>query len=170
MYIETERMIVRDFILDDVNDLYEILGDDETMKNCEPAYSFEKTKKFLSEFCIKKKGALAAVLKGSRKVIGYILFKELEGSVYEIGWFFNKNYWRHGYAYESCSAVISYAFDELMAHKIIAETIDRQKSVRLMEKLGMKLEGIERGQTKDNSGNPADLYLYGIRKDDFASM
>lgn len=165
MYIETERMIVRDFTLEDANDLHEILGDDETMKKCEPAYSFEKTREFLSEFCIKKKGALAAVHKGSNKVIGYILFKELEQSVYEIGWFFNKNYRRKGYAYESCSAVISYAFDTLNARKIVAETIDKEKSVRLMEKLGMRFEGIERGAAKDNFGDPTELYLYGIQKD-----
>ena len=39
MYIETNRMRIRDFDMDDVNDLHEILGDDETMKNCEPAES-----------------------------------------------------------------------------------------------------------------------------------
>ena len=33
MLIETERMTVRDFKPDDVNDLHEILGDDETMKS-----------------------------------------------------------------------------------------------------------------------------------------
>lgn len=33
MLIETERMTVRDFKPDDVNDLHEILGDAETMKS-----------------------------------------------------------------------------------------------------------------------------------------
>ena len=166
MLIETERMIVRDFNSDDVNDLYEILGDEETMKNCEPAYNFEKTQKFLEDFCIVKKGAAAAVLKDSKKVIGYILFKPLEESVYEIGWIFNKKYWRQGYAYEACSELIAYGFRELDMHKVVAETIDGQKSVNLMEKLGMKCEGFQRGQTKDIFGNAADLYLYGILQSD----
>ena len=43
MYVETQRMHIRDYTMDDVNDLYDILGDAEVMKNCEPAYSFEKT-------------------------------------------------------------------------------------------------------------------------------
>ena len=166
MLIETERMIVRDFAPEDVNDLYEILGDEETMKNCEPAYNFEKTQKFLEDFCIVKKGAAAAVLKDSKKVIGYILFKPLEESVYEIGWIFNKKYWRQGYAYEACSALIAYGFRELDIHKVVAETIDGQKSVNLMEKLGMKCEGVQRGQAKDIFGNAADLYLYGIFQSD----
>ena len=166
MLIETERMFVRDFNSDDVNDLYEILGEEETMKNCEPAYDFEKTQKFLEDFCIVKKGAVAAVLKDSKKVIGYILFKPLEESVYEIGWIFNKRYWRQGYAYEACSKLIAHGFRELNIHKVVAETIDSSKSVNLMEKLGMKCEGVQRGQAKDIFGNAADLYLYGILQSD----
>ena len=99
-------------------------------------------------------------------MIGYILFKESEKKVYEIGWFFNRNYWRKGFAYEACKAIINYAFDTLNAHKIFAETIDGEKSVNLMKKLGMKLEGIQRSQIKDNSGNLADLYFYGILETD----
>ena len=153
MLIETERMIIRDFSPDDVNDLHEIFGDAETMQNCEPAFHFEKTQKFLEEFCIVKKGAVAAVLKDSKKMIGYILFKPCEKAVYEIGWIFNKKYWRQGYAYEACAEVILYGFRELNVHKLIAETIDSQKSVRMMEKLGMKREGVQRSQVKDNWGS-----------------
>ena len=51
-------------------------------------------------------------------------------------------------------------------HKVVAETIDSQKSVRLMEKLGMKHAGVQRSQTKDNFGNWTDLYLYGILQSD----
>ena len=166
MRIETERMLVREFQPDDVNDLHEILGDAETMENCEPAYDLEKTQTFLEEFCIAKKGAVAAVLKDSKKVIGYILFKPWEESVYEIGWIFNKKYWRQGYAYEACSALLAHGFRDMQIHKVVAEAIDRQKSLRLMEKLGMKREGVQRSQTRDNFGNWADLYLYGMLESD----
>ena len=166
MLIETGRLIVREFSPDDGNDLHEILGDAETMKYCEPAYCFDQTQKFLEEFCIGRKGALAVVLKDSKKVIGYILFKPWDGSVYEIGWIFHKNYWRQGYAYEACSALIDCGFQEWNIHKVVAETIDGQKSVWLMEKLGMKREGVQRSQTKDSDGNWADLYLYGLLRED----
>ena len=158
MLIETARMIIRDFQQDDVNDLHEILGDDETMKYCEPAYNLNTTQEFLKAFCISKKGAVAAVLKNDNKLIGYILFKTLEESVYEIGWIFNKKYWRQGYAYEACSELMAYGFREMNIHKIVAETTDAQKSVRLMEKLGMKREGIQRSHTKDSFGNWTDFY------------
>ena len=170
MYLETPRLLIRDFTLEDAADLHEIFGDAETMANCEPAYDSEKTKKFLQEFCIGRKGAVAAVHKESGKVIGYILFKSLgedpAEDVYEIGWIFNKAYWRQGYAYESCSKVIDYTFSQLHAHKIMAEAIDAVKSVSLMKKLGMKLEGIQRSHTGDNRGGWADLYLYGMLRED----
>jgi len=162
MLLETKRMTVRNFTAEDLNDLQNILGDHETMALCEPAYDLEKTEKFLKGFCIGQNGALAALHKETQKVIGYILFKELEKGVFEIGWIFNRAYWRKGYAYEACRAVMDYAFFELNAHKIFAEAVDKIKSVGLMKKLGMSPEGVQREQTKDNAGNWADLYLYGI--------
>ena len=166
MYIETERMLIREFTPEDVEDLHEILGDDETMKLCEPAYNHAKTQKFLEDFCIGRRGALAAAQKESGKVIGYILFKAIEQDIYEMGWFFNRKYWRQGYAYEACTKVMEYAFDVMHVHKIIAETIDAARSVKLMEKLGMVCEGVQRSQARDNAGNRADLYLYGILRED----
>lgn len=166
MFIETDRMVIRDFTMDDLNDLHDIFGDIETMKNCEPAYTIEKTADFLQKFCIDRKGAVAAIHKETSKVIGYILFNDFGDGVYEIGWIFNKTYWRKGYAFESCKAVVDYAFDSMNAHKIFAEAIDGIKSVNLMKKLGMKPEGIQRSQVKDNFGNWADLYFYGILAED----
>ncbi len=167
LHIETPRMIIRSFTPDDVSGLHEILGDALTMENCEPAYDFEKTKRFLASFCISQNGAAAAIHRESGKLIGYILFHELGEGVYEMGWFFNRAFWRKGYAYESCKAVIDYAFSQLEAHKVFAETIDAMKSVGLMKKLGMQLEGIQRRQTRNSHGNWADLYLYGLLEDDW---
>ncbi len=167
MYIETPRMIIRDFTPEDAADLHDIFGDDETMENCEPAYDPEKTEKFLNSFCIGRKGAVAAVHKESGKMMGYILFNEFDEGVYEMGWIYNRSFWRQGLAFESCKAVIDFAFDELKAHKVFAEAIDAVKSVGLMRKLGMQLEGIQRSQTKDNRGNWADLYFYGLLEEDW---
>lgn len=166
MLIRTERLILRDFTAGDASDLHEILGDAETMRYCEPAYDLAKTQAFLEDFCIAKKGAVAAALGGSHKVIGYLLFKPLEASVYEIGWIFHRAYWRQGYAYEACCALLAHGFHELGVHKVVAETVDPQKSVALMEKLGMRREGVQRRQTRDPQGNWADLYLYGLLHSD----
>ncbi len=167
MYIETPRITIRSFTPEDAADLHDILGDEETMKNCEPPYDFEKTKDFLSSFCIARKGAVAAVHRKTEKVIGYILFNEHEKNVYEMGWIFNRSFWGQRYAFESCQAVIDYAFRVRKAHKIFAETIDAVKSVGLMKKLGMRPEGVQQSQTRDNHGDWVDLYLYGLLEEDW---
>lgn len=38
--------------------------------------------------------------------------------------------------------------------------------MRLMEKLGMKREGVQRSQVKNPAGEWADLYLYGILREE----
>jgi len=170
MKLETERMTLRNFTINDLEDLHEILGNDEVMLNTEPAYSKRKTEEFLRSFCIERnpKAAFAAVLKSTGKVIGYILFKSVgEPEIYEIGWIFNKDFWRLGYAFEICSKLIRYGFENMNLHKIYAETIDSVKSVPLMKKLGMTSEGIRRSHTRSNNGELQDLYLYAILKDDY---
>lgn len=162
IFLETPRLYLREFAPDDANDLQEILGDAETMRFSEPAYTFEKTQRFLDDFCIRQKGGLAAVQKESGKVIGYILFKSLEPDVYELGWFFHRAYRRRGYAFEACSRLIDHAFRVLHAQTITAETIDRARSVPLMEKLGMQVQSIQPGALQDNTGAWADLYVYEI--------
>ena len=158
--LETQRLLLREFVPGDADDLYEILGDAETMRFSEPAYSPEQTRRFLTDFCIGQRGGLAAVQKAGGKVIGYILFKALEPGVYELGWFFHRAYWGQGYAFEACSRVMSHAFGALQAQKLVAETIDGGKSVHLMEKLGMRAAGVQPGALRDNTGRPAALYLY----------
>lgn len=167
MHIETPRLTIRDFTPDDTAGLFEILGDAETMEFCEPPYDMERTKKFLTNFCIERHGGAAVALRDGR-LIGYLLFNELGSSVYELGFFFNRAFWRQGYACEASQAVIGYAFDTLRAHKIFAETCDAEKAAPLLEKLGMRLEGVQRSQTTDNHGNYLDLYLYGILREDRA--
>lgn len=157
MHIETERMLIRDFTPEDVYELHEILGDEETMKGCEAAYELEKTRAFLSSFCIERKAAVAAASKESGKLIGYILFNEITEGEYEIGWFFNRGFWRQGFAYESCRAVIDYAFYRLNAKKVFAETVDTVRSVGLMKKLGMRLESIEQSSIPDTP-----MYIYSL--------
>ena len=168
MYLETERLILRDFSISDFDDLYKIFGDDEVMKNCAPTYNKTETENLLSDFCISRSGAFALVSKKDRKVIGYVLFNSIEEpEIFEIGWFINKNYWRKGYTFEISSRLISYGFEEMKLHKISAETTDEVKSIPLMKKLGMKLEGIQRKHSKSIDGSWCDLYWYAILENDY---
>jgi RimJ/RimL family protein N-acetyltransferase len=163
-------MLLRDFVLSDLDSFHAIFGDAEVMENCEPPYDKEKALAFLREFCVERdpKGAFAAVLKETNELIGYVLFKPLgDPEVVEIGWIFNKRFWRQGYAYEICSELIRYGFTNMKLHKICAQAIDANKSVSLMKKLGMREEGVQRKHTKDNQGVWRDLYSCAILDEDY---
>lgn len=98
-----------------------------------------------------------------------VTFKQIPGEengIYEIGWIYNEHFWGRGYAYEASEALIQYGFDTLGIHKVVAETIDPVKSVALMEKLGMRREGVFRAHTRNNDGVWADVYWYGLLKTD----
>lgn len=169
MYLETPRLVIREFRLTDRDDLWALLGDSKAMEYLEPPFTLARTEEFLREFCIARQGALAAEEKATGKVIGYLLFHAVEENVRELGWVFLPARWRQGYAYEVCTTLFDYAFSQMGIQKIFAETIDPVRAVGLLEKLGMKREGIQQGQGKDNEGRWADVYLYGLRREEYKS-
>ncbi len=164
MKIATTRLIIRDYTPADWQDLLEIFSDPEVMKYCEPVYDAAGTRNALELF-IKKSIAYAVTLANTGKVIGHVLFAQLPDAaegIYEIGWFFNRAYWRRGYAFEAAQALIQYGFEQLKLHKITAETIDPVHSGALAQKLGMAWEGTFCSHIKAPNGRWADLYWYGI--------
>lgn len=88
------------------------------------------------------------------------LFSQIQPGEYELGWFFNRQFWRKGYAFEACHAVIEYAFDILRAKKVFSETIDGVKSVALMEKLGT-----EREEVQPDPEHGWQWYVYAIHRE-----
>ena len=164
MLFRTKRLILRPYSPADAADLHEIFSDPLVMEHCETPYTPEQTRQALSYF-IEKGLGYAVALADSGKVIGHLLFHQFpmeDDGIYEIGWFFNREYWRQGYAYEACCAMIDYGFRSLHLHKICAETIDPIRSAGLMEKLGMSHAGTFHSHTRAPDGRWADVYWYAI--------
>ena len=168
MRIQTERLRIRNYEERDLADFFEIFSDREVMEHCEPPYDMEASRYWVQYF-IDNPIAFAVIEAESGKMIGHALFKQMPGEengIYEIGWIYNRRFWRQGYAYEAAQALIDYGFDQLNVHKIVAETIDPVKSVPLMIKLGMREEGVFRQHTLCNGGIWADLFWYGLLRSD----
>lgn len=167
MYLETDRLILRDFTADDFDGLWEIFCDPETMKHiC--LYTAEETREFLQSFCVEKRCACAAVLKDGGKLIGYLLRKPIDApGIYETGWIFHRAFWRRGYAYEAASALIDHLFRAENAHKVMAETEDTEKSLSLMRKLGMTQEGVFRRHCLCADGQWRDLYWCSLLREEY---
>jgi RimJ/RimL family protein N-acetyltransferase len=86
---------------------------------------------------------LAIVNKNEEMLIGDIGIHFLEDNAQiEIGYTLAPSYQGQGYAIEALKAVINYLFFDLKKHRISASVDpNNTKSIRLLEKLGMRKEG-----------------------------
>ena len=137
---ETERLILRRYIKEDVQDLFEYLSDMEVVKY-EPykPMTFDEVKENL-EWRIGTDEMIAVELKKSHKMIGNVYMGKRDFEAMEMGYVFNRNYWGHGYAAESCKALIGQAFSNGI-HRIYAECDpDNRNSWKLLEALGFQRE------------------------------
>lgn len=106
---EIERLILRRYRQEDLQDLYEYLSDQEVVEY-EPykPLTFDETKENL-QWRIGTDEMTAVALKHSHKMIGNVYLGKREFEALEIGFVFNRHYWGHGYAAESCGALIRQA-------------------------------------------------------------
>ena len=162
---ESERLILRRYTKEDIQDLFEYLSDKEVVKY-EPykPLSFDQTKKNL-EWRIGTDEMIAVELKNSHKMIGNVYMGKRDFEALEIGYVFNQNYWGNGYAAESCKVLIQQAFSNGV-HRIYAECDPGNKnSWRLLEALEFQREAHFRKNVyfwRDETGNAIwkDTYVY----------
>ena len=118
MIIETNRLILREYTMDDFNDLYQILSDPETMKHYPKPYDEKGTIRWL-EWSINNYrqygfGLWAIELKETNEFIGDcgITLQNIDNELLpEIGYHINKKHWKKGYAKEAGLAVLNWGFN-----------------------------------------------------------
>lgn len=171
--LETDRLIIRRFKSEDWEDLYEYLSDADVVR-FEPYEVFNKEKaKEEAANRSKNESFFAVCLKASGKLIGNIYIQQGEFNTWELGYVFNSKYQGCGYATEAAKTIVSNAFKEWGARRIVAMCNPLNiPSWRLLERLGMRREGtlIKNVYFKFNDdGEPiwSDTYEYGLLKEEF---
>ena len=107
---ESERLILRRYKKEDIQDLFEYLSDKEVVKyDPYKPLTFDEAKENL-EWRIGTDEMIAVELKNSHKMIGNVYMGKRDFEALEIGYVFNRNYWGNGYAAESRKALIQQAF------------------------------------------------------------
>ena len=162
---ETDRLVLRRYQKEDIQDLFEYLSDEEVVKY-EPhkPLTFEEAKENL-KWRISTDEMIAVELKHSHKMIGNVYLGKRDFEALEMGYVFNRNYWGHGYAAESCRALIQLAFSHGI-HRIYAECDpDNLSSWKLLEALAFQREAYFRRNVyfwKDEEDRPIwkDTYVY----------
>ncbi|MDE6280236.1 MAG: GNAT family N-acetyltransferase [Oscillospiraceae bacterium] len=170
MRLETDRLIVRDFTMDDLPALWDIFRDEEAMEHMAPMTQRE-TEEFLRSFCVARTppGAFAAQLR-EVGLVGYVLFNQVDApGIYELGWVFRRDCWGRGLAREASEALLNHAFTVLDAHKVIAQTEDTVRAVPLLERLGLRREGTFRRHGLGRDGNWKDIHWYGLLREEYAN-
>jgi len=143
MYIITKRFILRRVGKEDSDAIYDYMSNKKTSLYIEQG-CLNRTQLALFFEDNLKENAKCHVIEEIQtgKVVGHMMFYPCFGNhTNEIGWIINEKYQLRGYAFEASAALLSYGFNDLNVHRIIATCQPENKaSYQLMEKLGMVRE------------------------------
>ena len=151
--LETERLILRTWLLNDLKDFFEIYGDAEVWRNIDPKGVFQNedaARRALRQgIAYQEEHGIchwATVEKRMGKVIGACGFNLFDGGPeLELVYHFAPAYWGRGYATEAAGACLRYAFAELNAPQIVASIDPKNvRSKRVLEKIGFICQGSRR--------------------------
>ena len=176
--LETERLVLRKLAVSDCFDMYEYSRKPEVSKflTWYPHPDVEYTKAYLNN--LKSHYALgmfydwAVLLKDEGKMIGTCGFTNIypQHDSAEIGYVINPAYRGKGIACEAASKVLEFGFCELGLNRIEAKYIvGNSASKKVMEKLGMKDEGVSRSSMLVKS-RYVDIGVYSILREEFENQ
>lgn len=170
--LETDRLILRRFTPDDVDNLVELDSDPEVMwylSRGRPTARKEIEKVILPRFLELYErhegyGTWAVVEKSSGQFLGWLSLRPRDGDPPdepELGYRLRRSAWGKGYATEGARALVHRAFAEQGASRVYAETMAVNKaSCRVLEKAGLRrartffaewedpIPGAERGEVE----------------------
>ena len=112
----------------------------------------------------------AIIRRSSGELIGLCGFLPLEARHRrgEFGYWLGKPHWGRGYATEAVEALLAYGFRKMKLNRLQARVVVRNRaSARVLEKAGMKLEGVLR-QFENLKGKFPDLRMYSMLQREFA--
>ena len=147
--IDTERLQMREFTLDDADAVYEFstnaevtrfTGDEGTVKSKKDAENLIRDI-WLAEYEQYGYARYALIHKGDRKVIGFCGVKFIpEFDLPDIGYRMLPEYWGKGLGTEAVRAALEYARTALGLNEIVAEAVvENTASNRLLLKVGLRL-------------------------------
>lgn len=143
--MQTERLIFRNVILNDLEDIYEFCSDKEVSKyvSWEPHKNLLETEEVINNLFLPNKYVFSIVEKKSKKCIGiFELRPEIKNNAVKFGYVLNRDFWNKGYMSETLKFMIEYAFNILKVNRVYSMHIKENiASGRVMEKCGLKKEG-----------------------------
>jgi ribosomal-protein-alanine N-acetyltransferase len=175
MVLETERLLLEEYELENIDDFFRLKSCSEvwTYSTFIPLKEKEQAKQLLDNLINDRnsgKHVLHALYKkdikefiGEAGIIGH----NPEANRCEVGYNLLKQYWNCGYATEITKGLIKYGFEYLGFERIEAIALQvNEASCKVLEKSGLRLEGVLRNFNRCNSGY-RNLCYYGMIKSDY---
>ena len=147
--LQTPRLILRAFTLDDVDAMYQLMTVPEVIRYVgnKPAQSKQDVLDYLHQHPLRDYqvygyGRFACVCRETGELIGFSGIKFLEElSETELGYRFLPQFWRKGLATEAGQAVIEFAQGLGLKRLVAVIHPQNQGSQQVATKLGFRLEG-----------------------------
>jgi ribosomal-protein-alanine N-acetyltransferase len=173
--LETERLLLRKISVNDAQAMYNNWASDDivtkyvtwpTHKNVEETKGLLAIweKEYENDNCYR----WVIELKDEKKVIGTIdVCRVDEGNeTAEIGYVISRDCWNKGIVTEAAKKVVEYLLKEAGFYRVEAQHhLDNPASGKVMQKIGMKYEGVLRG-ARIVKGEHIDVAMYAILKID----
>ena len=178
IHLETQRLIIRPYIEDDLMECFYLMQDKELFKykpmhvmtldeftglfKCwRESYNVGSDKNFAF--------ALNILLKETGVQIGWVGLCNLvtDPSLIEIFYLIGINHQNKDYATEASKAILEYGFNTMNLDEIVAACMKNNiASRRVMEKIGLKFRYIQEGLTKEFEGCNGDPF-YSLTKEEY---
>ncbi len=149
--IETERLLLREVIISDVDGMFELDSNPNVhiYIGKKPVTTIEQSAAYIENLQQQYKdfgtGRWAVILKETNEFIGWSGIKFITNEInnhknfYEIGYRFIEKHWGKGYATEAGKAFVDYAINNLKADAVCAYAdAGNDNSRKILEKLGLR--------------------------------
>ena len=175
--LRTQRLLLRPFELSDASDVYAYAQDPDwaIFLPLPSPYTHRDAEEFVARSFLSNWDTdpiFAITLNG--KVIGsFDIRVDPPNNAAEIGYAIGMAYWGQGFMAEVGTAAIRWAFRELALARIFAQAdLENRQSLRVMEKLGMKREGIARssGPSDRDPNIREDTVTYSVLRDEWEQI
>ncbi len=169
--LETGRLLMRVFVPGDEEGLQraaDYSGIAEGTAGVPHPYTIDDASAFIqgryNDFAGKTGGVFAIVEKESGEIVGCAGILRSKWDSAEIGYWITPGRWNRGYCTEAVERLIEYGFGKMELNRIFALHFpDNPGSGRVLEKAGMKREGLLRGYLK-KGGEYRDAAIWAVTR------
>ena len=171
--IETQRLLLRRWEHKDFRAYVPIVSDPEEMvpAGCQPAGTLDAAAALFARD-LRNDLCYAIVLRENDEVIGRIKFqsdlRRFHVNSLSIGYELRRDKWGRGYMTEALAAMVTCAFEKKKVDVLaVSHYSDNERSRRVIEKCGFRLEGVVPWACKRFDGKICDDVCYSILREDY---